>query len=441
MKTRYKVRIIGLCTIAFLLLNACLISFDRDSEVERKSYINEWSESFTYDLYETINTKGVFTASDTNAIYFDQQTGAFQEFLVEESDEISEGDELYTYEVVDYNTQVNKLESEASRLEEEITSIETYINELEGFTIPESEAASLPSFPQGSEMEGDNNPFLSPAPSTEDRSSQDRESQPQERRNTDSTVEMEFMKEQALAEKELKLSQKQAQLTMIEDQLGQLEETGQTITVTSEFSGVVTDLSENLKSPLLTLSSSNLMVSGELSENHRKLVEQGMNSLVRIPDLNIELPGTIETIHPFPEKIDVNRTSDYPYEVIVDGESEEIKPGYHADVEIITDKAIDTVAAFDDLLMTNENTAAWIMNERGRLEERQLKTGITEDGIVQVIEGLENNEHLADQPVDEFRKGAVFFTPLKLSDLQMRDLFHIDPSLMLDYGLLGLMNR
>ncbi|UOR10341.1 efflux RND transporter periplasmic adaptor subunit [Halobacillus amylolyticus] len=439
MRTRYKVRIVGLCAIAFLLLNACLLFFDRDSEVERKSYIKNWSAAFIYDLYETINTRGVFTASDTNAIYFDQQTGSFQEFLIEEGDEISEGDELYTYEVADYDTQVHKLESEASRLEGEIDSIETYINDLESFTIPESETTSPPSFSQRSETE-EENPFLFPAPSTENPFSQNINPQQQES-DSDSTIETEFMKEQALAEKELELSQKQAQLTMVEDQLSQLEETGQTITVTSEFSGVVTDLSENLESPLLTLSSSNLTVSGELSENHRKLVEQGMNTLVRIPDLNIELPGTIEAIHPFPEKVDVNRASDYPYEIIVEGESEEVKPGYHAEVEILTDEAVDTVAAFDDVLMTDVNSSAWVMDDQGRLEERELETGITEDGIVEVIDGLENNDHLAVQPVDEFRQGSIFFTPLKVSDLQIRELFSIDPSLMLDYGLLGLMNR
>ncbi|MFD2923227.1 efflux RND transporter periplasmic adaptor subunit [Halobacillus naozhouensis] len=426
MRTRYKVRICGLLIIAFLTLNASLIYFDRDSEVDRKSYINEWSSTFTEDLFESIHTSGIFTSNETNPVYFDKQSGSFQEFLVEEGDEVSEGDELYTYKVVNYEEQLTQLKTKAVRLQEEIISLTNYINELGSFTVPETGGASPPSF--------------IPESSPDDSFSQDLEPQQQEGSESQ-TIETEFMKQKAIAEKELQLSQKQAHLSMVENQLRQLEETGQSITVTSEFSGVVTNLSENLHPPLLTLSSSNLIVSGELSEEHRKQVEEGMSSYVRIPDLEVEVTGLVESIKPFPKNVDVQQPSHYPYKIVIEENKEQVRPGYHANVEIITAEATDAVAAYDDVLKNLGNSSAWVMGDRGRLEKREIETGIREDRIVEVTEGLEEGEYLADQPEDEFREGSVFLTPLKLEHFEVQSLFEIDPSLMLDYGLLGLMNR
>ncbi|WP_163528434.1 efflux RND transporter periplasmic adaptor subunit [Halobacillus ihumii] len=425
MRTRYKVRICGLVVIAFLTLNASLIYFDKDQQVEQKSYINEWSAAFTEDLFESIHTSGVFTSNETTPVYFDKQSGVFQEFLVEEGDEISEGDDLYTYQVTDYQDQLNQLETKAARLQGEITSLTDYINELESFTIPETGSASQPSF------------FSESSPG--DSFSQDPE--PQQENSESQNIETEFMKQKAIAEKELQLSQKQAHLSMVENQLSQLEDTGQSITVTSEFSGVVTNLSENLHPPLLTLSSSNLIVSGELSEEHRKQVKEGMNSYVRIPNLELEVKGLVESIKPFPQSVDVQHPSHYPFEIVIEEDKEKVKPGYHANVEIITAEAIDAVAAYDDVLKNGENSSAWVMNDRGRLEKREIETGIIEDRIVEVTEGLAKGELLADHPKEEFRNGAVFLTPLKLDQFEVQNLFDVAPSLMLDYGLLGLMNR
>ncbi|WP_176142387.1 efflux RND transporter periplasmic adaptor subunit [Halobacillus hunanensis] len=426
MRTRYKVRICGLVVIAFLTLNAGLIYFDRDQQVEQKSYINEWSAAFTEDLFESIHTSGVFTSNEITPVYFDKQSGIFQEFLVEEGEEISEGDDLYTYKVEDYQVQLNQLETKAARLQAEITSLTENINELESFTIPETGASSQPSF------------FSESSPS--DSFSQDPEPQQQEDSELQ-TIETEFMKQNAIAEKELQLSQKQAHLSMVENQLNQLEQTGQSITVTSEFSGVVTNLSENLQPPLLTLSSSNLIVSGELSEEHRKQVKEGMNSYVRIPNLELEVKGLVESIKPFPESVDVQHPSHYPFEIVIEEKKKEVRPGYHANIEIITAEAIDAVAAYEDVLKNGGNSSAWVMNDRGRLEKRKIETGIVEDRMVEVTEGLAKGELLADHPEDEFRDGAVFLTPLKLDQFEVQNLFDVAPSLMLDYGLLGLMNR
>ncbi|MCA0972815.1 efflux RND transporter periplasmic adaptor subunit [Halobacillus litoralis] len=405
-KKNYKGRVIGLLIIAFIALNSFLIFFDEEERVERKSYVETWSKSFTYDLFERLNVNGVFASDEENSVYFNESIGSFQEFLVEEGQSIDEGDDLYTYEVVDYSKQETQLQSEIDRLDEEIEAIEDYVDELEDFDIPDPE-------------------------SDDDDDSSD----------PPSYVETEFQQEAAVAEQEAELEKKRAMLQMVEDQLDQLEDDGQEITVTSPYDGTVTQVSKSLEAPILTLKSTSLMVAGELSEDERQLVEQDMPAQVFIPELDVQAPGTLTNVSDFPEETDSQRLSRYPYEMTLENEAENVLPGYHADVDIITDSALGAVSVLENVLVTEENLYAWVMTVDGSLERRTVETGITEDGLVEVEQGLEEGEWLADEPKDEFRNGAPFITPIHLQDLPFQRIFEPELGNRKNYGLLGLLAR
>ncbi|KHE67343.1 efflux RND transporter periplasmic adaptor subunit [Halobacillus sp. BBL2006] len=418
-KKNYKGRIIGLAIIALVAANAFLIYFDEDHEkVDRKSYINEWSQAITYDLFETLDSEGVFAAEESKEVYFSQEVGAFQEFLVEENQTINEGDDLYTYEVLNYEQQEIKLEGEVDRLEEEIGAIEDYINEIENYDVPEPESDNSSSFFNNS-----------------DDTSTSNSNDPPE------YVETEFQKEAKLAEQESELTKKEAMLEIVQDQLDQLQEAGQTITVTSSFSGTVTDLSEELNDPILTLKSTNLRIKGKFNEDERKLVEEDMGARIDVTDLNLELEGTLSSIDSFPEEVEVHRSSYYPFEVSIEEADEQLLPGYHADVDIITDEALGVVTVLEDLLITEKNLYAWVMNSEGHLERRAVKTGVSENGLIEIQEGLTEGEWLAYQPKDEFRRQVPFITPIKLRDLSFQDIIDVDEETLKTYGLLGLLAR
>ncbi|ARI78859.1 efflux RND transporter periplasmic adaptor subunit [Halobacillus mangrovi] len=416
-KKNYKGRIIGLAIIALVTANAFLIYFDEDHEkVDRKSYVNEWSQAITYDLFETLDTEGVFASQESEEVYFSQEVGAFQEFLVEENQSVSEGDDLYTYEVQNYAQQESNLEGEIALLKEEINAIEDYINEIENYEVPEPESDNTSSFFNNSDDTSDS-------------------SEPAQ------YVETEFQKQSKLAEQEAELTKKEAMLEMAEDQLDQLQEEGQTITVTSSFSGTITDISEELNAPLLTLKSTNLQIEGKFNEDERKLVEEDMAARIEVEDLNLELEGTLSSIHSFPEEVEVHRSSYYPFEVSIDESEEQLLPGYHADVDIVTAEALGAVTVMEDLLLTEKNLYAWVMNSEGRLERRAVTTGINEEGLIEVTEGLQEGEWLAYQPKDEFRRQAPFITPIKLRDLDFQDIIDVDEDTLTTYGLLGLLAR
>ncbi|MGI8316494.1 efflux RND transporter periplasmic adaptor subunit [Halobacillus mangrovi] len=419
-KKNYKGRIIGLVIIAFVTANAFLIYFDEDHEkVDRKSYVNEWSQAITYGLYETLDTEGVFASQESEEIYFSQEVGAFQEFLVEENQSVSEGDDLYTYEVLNYEQQESNLEGEITRLEEEITAAEDYIDEIENYEVPQPE--------------NDNSSSL--FNNSDDTSDSSNSSEPPE------YVETEFQKQSKLAEQEAELTKKEAMLEMAEDQLDQLQEEGQAITVTSSFSGTVTDISEELNAPLLTLKSTDLQIEGKFNEDERKMVEEDMAARIEVEDLNLKLEGTLSSIHSFPEEVEVHRSSYYPFEVNIDETEEQLLPGYHADVDIVTAEAIGAVTVMEDLLLTEKNLYAWVMNSEGQLERRAVTTGINDNGLIEVTEGLQEGEWLAYKPKDEFRRQVPFITPIKLRDLDFQDIIDVDQDTLTTYGLLGLLAR
>ncbi|MYL51268.1 HlyD family efflux transporter periplasmic adaptor subunit [Halobacillus litoralis] len=416
-KINVKGRIIGILIVAFVTTNAFLIFLDEGEQVDRKSYINEWSKTITYDLFKKMDTKAVFTSEETEPVYFNEDVGSFNEFLVEEGDTVSEGDDLYTYDVLNYYQEEARLEGEVSRLEEEIDAIEDFIDEIESYRVPDP-----PDTNDNNSSPFNNNSGTSDAPPP-------------------SYIETEYMKEEKMAEQETELAKQEAMLEMVEDQLDQLQDEGDRITVTSAFSGTVSEVSEDLESPLLTLESTNLVLEGTIPEQERKEIEEEMVVEIHVPELEYETTGTLTSVDDYPEEVELHRSSRYPFKVSMENPSEELLAGYHADLKITTDESLGVVTAVEKALETDENLYAWVMNAEGILERRDIETGIEEQGLVEILSGLEDGEWLAVEPKDEFRNEAIFFTPLHTDDLRVRQMFKMERQSILTYGLLGILSR
>ncbi|GGF33343.1 hypothetical protein GCM10010954_35630 [Halobacillus andaensis] len=425
MKTSRKKKGITIGVFLFILCNSLLLYFDKNHLIERKSFVREWSGTFTADVVESLDVRGVFTSEEDTPVYFDENTGAFQEFFVEIGDEVSEGDELYAYEVLHYEDQVNDLELESAKIEEEIAAIDTYITTLESYTIDDGSEDSFGGF---------DSPF----------SNNEDEDEDLEDTGEESTAEAELIQEEAINDKEKERAQKEAELAMVNDQLDQLTTTGQTITVRSTFEGVVRDRSADLSSPLLTIASTQLIVEGEVNEEDRKQLEEGMRtelSVTDIEDEEVTLEGTMEKLDTFSKETDVHKASKYPFEISLSEENEALRPGYHTDIKVITDEASETVAAFDEVLITEEHLYAWEMNDQGLLEKKEIETGLEKDGVVEVQNGLEDQVKLAHEPKDRFRNLTPIVTPIDYHHVKEDELFQGSKAVMKENFLLGVFNR
>ncbi len=441
-----KKRIVVPAVLLLIVLNTLLITFDADHTVERKSFVKQRAQVFTHDLYKTSSTGGVLTAAEETPVYFDDDQGRFLQFLVEKGERVQSGDGLFEYQVRDYQETEATLQQQTKQLEEEITAIENAIAQISAYQFSESETmpSSLPSFlpPYGSDAPNNTDPETEPGTDTETAPS--------------STEEAKFLKEQYIAEKEIELAEKQAALNNAQSQLAELSTGGDTVTIESPVDGIVTELNQSLANPLTVVSSEELIIEGTLSEGKRKMIEQGMEVRISVPDAAIQLNGTIQSLADVPEQTDEKKQSDYRFHVqineepdqnqedrLTDGLTDEtneqvseeaddvaepeetLLAGFHADLEIITEQELDSAAVFTRQLAKDRLIPSlWVLNETGRLELRPIELGLNMDVYQGIASGASAGEWIVDSEIGHQQAGTRFVTPIKENLVPWRQIFY-----------------
>ncbi|PKR77840.1 HlyD family secretion protein [Halalkalibacillus sediminis] len=395
-------------------INSLLLFFDTEGKVDRISYVNEWVHAEEADMAEKLYKFGVLDAVEDNHVYYNESLGEFQEFLIDEGEEVSAGDPLFTYNVADFYETFNTLNSDSQRLDGEIDAIEDAITEMERYRVPDSGGVSNSTFSLDEEgLEID---------------------------LAESTTEAEFMREQYLIEKEKELAQKEAQLSSVESQLSELENTGDTITVESSYDGIVKNVSYDLGAPLVTIESSELEVVGELTEEERTRVEEGMDVEMTLGEQDVLVEGTIVFLSKTPKENSIDEERVYPFAISVDGEElgeNEMLAGYHSNMTITLLDSPETVVLHEDVVFMNR---VWKMNEEGLMIQKPIDRGIKMQELVEIAEGIEVGDIIAKSPEDEFRDEAPFITKLQSDDLT-RDAIKDERSNWKEFLVTGLISR
>ncbi|WP_188456408.1 efflux RND transporter periplasmic adaptor subunit [Virgibacillus oceani] len=386
-------RIIISCIALFVAVNIALVVFDKDGKVDRKSYVKDWSETVTTDMYVKMNKDGVLSSVKENNVYFDKELGTFQEFLVEEGTQVNAGDELFTYRANNYYETKLALKSEEEKVSGEIAAIEMAISTMSAFQVPQ---INLHINDDDGKQIGE---------------------------TTLPSVESEYMKKQYLAEKEKELAQKTAQLKSIQSQLTELDASGELITVESAYAGKVSMLSQALNDPIITIQDAQLHAIGELTEQERLQVEQGMAAEVTIKEGQTAISGSINEVSELPkEEVAINGTSVYSFSAVFseDAETENLLPGFHTTIAITTNESLDATAAVEEALFGNY---LWKMTEDGRLHKQEIETGIHMNNRTEITKGADPGEWVAEASDNQFRSEAIFITPLKLGKIHWSSIF------------------
>ncbi|GAB3795624.1 efflux RND transporter periplasmic adaptor subunit [Virgibacillus kimchii] len=394
-----KRRVIQVAIAVFVAVNFMLVFADEEARVERISYIKEWSDAFTADVREQLHTDVVFAYDEVEHIYFDTSAGSFQEFLVEEEDEITAGDPLFSYQVDNYYEAEADLMQEMEKINGEIAAIEQAIMEMNAFQIPES----IP--PAG------------PAPSFQMTEQEINIEFPQD------PIEAQLMKEQFIIEKEHELTQKQAASQSVQNQLTELQTTGDTITVESPYAGKVKDIATDLSDPIVTIESMALEAQGALTEVERTEVEEGFRAVVEVTNVQTFIDGTVSNLNDYPEPASHEGESIYAFQIAfeeeVQPEMEDLLPGYQGEASITLDESIGATVVFDHVLSEG---AVWKMTDSGRLLRQPVETGILMDSMLEITTGVQPEELIAEERMNQFRDGAAFITPLKLTRSTWREV-------------------
>ncbi|MFA1822947.1 efflux RND transporter periplasmic adaptor subunit [Virgibacillus oceani] len=412
-------RIIQIVIAVFIGINFLLIFADEEARVDRISYIKDWSDAFLADVREQHHTTVEFAFEDEEHIYFDTSEGSFQEFLIEEEEDISVGDPLFSYQVDNYYEAEADLMQEIEKLDGEIPAIEQAISEMNAFQIPDS---TQPTDPNPAFQMTEEEIYIE---------------FPQ-----DDPVEAEVMKQQFIIDKENELAQKQAALQSTQNQLTELQTTGDTITVESPYDGKVKNIATDLGDPIVTIELPILEARGELTELERNEIEEGFPALVELTNIQTFLDGTVSNLNDYPETVSDEGESIYSFQIAfeeeVQPEMENILPGYHADASITLNESLEATVIFDHLLT---GSAVWKMTESGRLVEQPVETGILMDSMLEITDGVQPEELIAEESVNQFRDGAAFITPLKLTRPTWREITLGGNPNWSEYFVTGILSR
>src|SRR5699024_4119282 len=286
----------------------CLIYFEKEQKVAKTTHIKEWTKTTEQDMYESILTEGVLDFSTENYVYFDDQLGEFQSFLVEKGEEVRLGESLYTYQIHNYYETQSNLESEIEKINGEISAIEAAISKMESFQ------------PSSSSGHADSQIY------------EDDTSNPEESflisfieaiNGAQDLGQAEVIKEQYITEKEKELELKNAELNSVESQLSELTQTGDTITVESPYEGIISDVSETLEDPLLTIQSDELVVKSELTEQEHLNVEPGLSVHIEMKESGQTKEGKVEKVSQIPENLHLKGNSKYSFLVSFEEEMDD----------------------------------------------------------------------------------------------------------------------
>ncbi|WP_217586137.1 efflux RND transporter periplasmic adaptor subunit [Lentibacillus saliphilus] len=387
---RKKWLVVGI--ILFISLNTCLILFDNDDHIDRLVFVDKWDKVFEEDLYEYLEKDSVFDYIHEHNVYFDELSGDFEQFLVEEGSKVSVGDALYTYDVRDIAEAKASLEEKAQQLKDDIVTVEAALTKINMTTV-ENDTISvlLPDEEQTVEIPQD-------------------------------TSEANMLKTQFIIEQEKELERLQARLAAVKADTASLDREEETITVTSPYDGTVIKISESLEPPLMTIAEPQLQARGILTEQDRMIVNLDMPVQLRLTAQNVTLDGTISAMNDQPEQVELEDSNHYSF--FVETEALEqldvpILPGYHADATITLKESLSASTIEASWLF---DQSIWKMTSAGTVESQKVERGIQMGSSVEIIDEVEPGTWVAIDVSDQFQEGAQFITPLKLGKIKWHDI-------------------
>lgn len=399
-------------TVSLLFIGANTYLIEKaDSKVDREVRVAEWEPVNKGSLAKEMPKAGVVASEEENYIYFNDEFGSFKKFLVKEGDQIKSGTPLYEYEVTDQTQQKSVLESEADQLEDEIDSIEDNISDLKRLE------SSLPSG------------------STDDK----------EIPIEASALQSEYDLKKEIAAKELEIDRLESQIDNLERQISDIESYETTLTVQSSVDGTIKDLSHAIDNPLITIASQSTIVTTDLTEKEIGKVDENMSATVQSDVEKKIQKGLVTRVATLPKNDPhIQTDSLYPVEIKLQDTKNELLPGHHVFLSIITDEVKGAfVVPVTAVEKDGEFKYIWILTSKGTVEKRKVETGLTVNGQQQIKSGLKAGEYYIVYPneIPALQKGAAFITALDWDKVKLRDLKKFDRSTILENLLLGILER
>lgn len=397
-------RVLAFCScLLFIGINLFLIQKD-NSKIGRSQYVKKWTTASKDDIVHSLTASGVWKSSEETYFYFDDRSGAFQQFFVKKGDSVEADTPLFKYTAHNIELEKEKLETEKNELQGKVYSLEAHIGKLEAY-----------------------------------KSSVERGSSGNRDDEEASIFETAHRIEQEIYNKELEAEFLQKEIGRIQQQMDSLSTNLSDLTVLSQSDGIVKDIRHDLQNPILTIMSPTLSVYGTLSEKEVQQVEEGMKAY--ISQSSGKVVGTISSVQAFPvDEPDADEESKYPFQIMLEGDDDrDTISGTHTKVEIVTKEALDAVIAPQKSIRKEKDIQfVWLLKANGRVEKRVLVTGLKNNGKVEIQNGLEPGEKILLEPMGIHQDNSTFFTPLDFKHLRKADFDKTTKRQKVKYLLAGL---
>ena len=178
--------------------------------------------------------------------------------------------------------------------------------------------------------------------------------------------------------------QSEAALASARDNLGNYA-------VTSPISGhvaVVNVHSGEMASPQMTavtvVKMDSVKVKANVSENVISSIQKGLQVPVSIGVLGKTVSGTVVSVGPQSD----SSTRAFPVEITLDNKQGDIRPGMVANLKLSVGISKGAVSVPADAVIERDGVYYVFTLENGKAREKQVKTGITTDKLVEIKEGV-----------------------------------------------------
>ena len=104
-------------------------------------------------------------------------------------------------------------------------------------------------------------------------------------------------------------------------------------------------------------------------------------------------------------------------------------------------KKFDTLTIPNTAILTkNKKTYVVVATDRGRLERRQIETGLHVDGVYQVVSGVEDGEVIVIDPYSLVMKHGPFITPINADHVKKKPWNELSRTEKMKYALMGFLS-
>ncbi|MEH7114148.1 HlyD family efflux transporter periplasmic adaptor subunit [Neobacillus niacini] len=216
-----------------------------------------------------------------------------------------------------------------------------------------------------------------------------------------------------------------SEIASTDDLIKELNSQKKEMTIVSKMDGIIVKINQNVakteagaSEPIVhIISSQPYKVIGTMSEFDTVKIQQGQQVIIR-PKVykDREWNGTVESISQFPNEgggggeefgggPGGGNVTMYPFKVAITDDTTELRQGFHVSLEIKAGSSDKKIAIPHPALMDEAGIKIVYILKDGKLERREVQTGVMNDAYIEVTDGVKPEELIVITPTLEMHDG------------------------------------